>query len=72
LGNEETIELQPGQAASAILEGLTGPAPGVAWPSSTTLLVIPPGETQAASLPSTFSLCDPKIHPAVVNTTGGR
>ena len=69
---EPTVELQAGQSASALFEGLTGPYPnGPPCPPYTAILVTPPNETHSIKIPSNYSLCYPQIHPILPGSTGG-
>ncbi len=66
------MQLNTGQTASALFEGLTGPLPGDSpCPPYNALVITPPNETHPAnSIPSTFSLCYLEIHPIASSITG--
>ncbi|MEO5680271.1 MAG: DUF4232 domain-containing protein [Acidimicrobiales bacterium] len=66
------LELDRGEAASALTEGRTAGTPGGSpCPSYVALRVIPPKEAQSVRLPSEQSLCYLEIHPFIPGRTGG-
>ncbi len=70
-GEPAAVDLAPGQTASALLEGSSGPLAGdPACPHYEALLVTPPGETHSVGLSTEFSLCYLEVHPVVTGTTG--
>jgi hypothetical protein len=81
-GSAHTIVLAPGQAASALLEGLPFPATGQSCKSSSGLLVTPPDNTSSVMVPVANSPADsqgpgsqllcqvPQVHPVVAGTDG--
>lgn len=69
---ESTVDLLKGQSASALLEGLLGPSSGgPPCQSYTAMLITPPNETNSVSVPVSFSLCYPEVHPIVSGSAGG-
>lgn len=68
----EQVRLRPGEAASALLEGVNGATPnGGPCPTIPMLLVTPPNETDSKQLQLPLSLCYPEIHPVTEGTSGG-
>ena len=68
------VELAHGKTASALLEYLEGPVPGLYCPGVATLKVTPPNAIASVRLsPSGLSserLCRLQIHPVVPGRTG--
>lgn len=70
-GEPAAVDLAPGQTASALLEGSSGPLAGEpACPHYEALLVTPPDETHSVRLSTEYSLCDLEVHPVVSGGTG--
>lgn len=68
----DEVELNTGGAASALLEGLSGPPDGEPpCPGVDALAVIPPDETHSVYLKTSLTLCRPEIHPVVAGADGG-
>ena len=66
------VDLQTGQTASALVEGLSGPKAGDApCTQYEALVVTPPDDTRTVRLPMTSSLCELQVHPLVAGPTGG-
>lgn len=67
-----TVDLQTGQMASALVEGLSGPKAGDApCPEYEALLVTPPSDSSPTRLPMRSSLCELQVHPLVAGPSGG-
>ncbi len=65
------VVLGPGEAASALFEGINAPPSGEPpCPRGTALLVTPPDETHSVRVPETSGVCDLLIHPVVAGSTG--
>lgn len=67
---EKAVLLNPGQTASALLEGLASSTPPAPCRHYTSLEVTPPGETRSVRFAVAGAICSPQIHPVVPGTTG--
>ncbi|HEX6685045.1 MAG TPA: DUF4232 domain-containing protein [Candidatus Limnocylindrales bacterium] len=66
-----TVELAPGQAASALFEALTANADGTACRAYAALRVTPPGQSGSVTVRWGLAGCaEPQIHPIVAGESG--
>lgn len=67
-----SFDLEPGQTASALVEGTDNPQNGASsCPEYQGLLVTPPGTTTSVRLKVRLAGCStPQVHPVVPGTTG--
>jgi hypothetical protein len=68
------VNLAPGAIASSLIEGTDMPVGNAtSCPTSTSVMVTPPGESRTVTLTTSLPECSPlQVHPVVTGSTGSQ